>query len=92
MNVYQAEEEVRIFPQKGGWVYVSIPIEFTERLNHLADRGLIPVRATVGNTSWDTSLMPMGDGTHFIPLNSKVRKKENIELGKELKFSFKPRE
>ncbi|MDY0386620.1 MAG: DUF1905 domain-containing protein [Methanolobus sp.] len=91
MDVYQAQEEVKIFPQKGGWVYVSIPVDFTEQLNHMANRGLITVRATVGTTSWDTSLMPMGDGTHFIPLNAKVRKKEGIELGKELKFSFKLR-
>ena len=62
-------------------MYVSVPVSITEKLVHKAQRGLIPVRVTAGNTSWDTSLMPMGDGTHFIPLSAKVRKKEGIELG-----------
>jgi hypothetical protein len=52
---------------------------------------LIPIIAKVGETSWNTSLMPKGDGPHFIPLNKKVRKKEKIEVGMEVKISFKRR-
>ena len=81
MDTFHIVGEIRIFPQKGGWMYVSVPVSITEKLVHKAQRGLIPVRVTAGNTSWDTSLMPMGDGTHFIPLSAKVRKKEGIELG-----------
>ena len=92
MDIFQVVGEVRIFPQKGGWMYVSIPVNITEKLNHKAQRGLIPVRITAGNTFWDTSLMPMGDGTHFIPLNAKVRKKEGIELGGSVTVSFQLRD
>ena len=92
MDIYLSEGEVEIFPQKGGWFYVRVPVSMTEQLLHRADRGLIPIRATIGDISWDTSLMPMGDGTHFIPLNAKVRKKENIELGNHIKVSFQLRD
>ncbi|MDP2216164.1 MAG: DUF1905 domain-containing protein [Methanolobus sp.] len=92
MDVYQTRGEAEIFPQKGGWVYVRVPIGITEQLLHMAQRGLIPIRASVGSTSWDTSLLPMGDGTHFIALNAKVRKKEDIEVGNDITVSFQLRE
>jgi len=88
MEVYSTSGKVEIFPQKGGWVFIRIPKTITTKLLHRADRGLIPIKATVGLTSWDTSLLPMGDGTHFIALNAKVRKKENIEVNKTISISF----
>lgn len=91
MEIFTTKGEVEIFPQKGGWHYLSVPNEITERLLHKAQRGLIPIRVTLGETSWETSLMPMGDGTHFIALNAKVRKKENIELGMKISVSFQLR-
>jgi hypothetical protein len=45
----------------------------------------------VGDSIWDTSLLPMGDGTHFIALNAKVRKAEGVEVGKSIKVIFKVR-
>jgi hypothetical protein len=92
MDTFQVVGDVKIFPQKGGWMYVSVPVDITEKLNHKAQRGLIPVRAKAGNTSWDTSLMPMGDGTHFIPLSAKVRKKEGIILGGSVSVTFQLRD
>ena len=71
-----------------GWHYVSVPIELSKPLEHLADRGVIAVTAKVGETSWPTSLLPMGDGTHLIALSAKVRKKENLFLGEMVELSF----
>jgi len=89
--MYETTGEVEIFPQEGGWVYVRVPLTITEGLLHLADRGLIPIVATVGSTSWKTSLLPMGDGTHFIALNARVRKREGIKVGNEITVSFETR-
>jgi len=57
-------------------------------LAHLADRGLIAITAHIGNSSWPTSLLPMGDGTHFIALPAKVRTKEKLSLGAAVEISF----
>ncbi len=84
--------EVNIFPQKGGWHYVDAPEEYTEMTKEYADRGLVAITATVGDTSWDTSLLPKGDGTLFIALPAKVRKREKIELGNYIEVSFVLRE
>jgi len=82
---------VEFFERKMGWHYVSVPIGLSKPLSHLADRGLIAITATVGNSSWPTSLLPMGDGTHFIALPAKVRAKEKLSPGAAVEISFETR-
>jgi hypothetical protein len=83
--------KVNLFERKKGWYYVSVPTELSKPLEYLADRGLIAVTARIGNSSWSTSLLPMGDGTHFIALPAKVRNKEKLSLGDEFELSFETR-
>ncbi len=88
-NAFSAE--VRLFEREKGWFYAAVPPELSMPLVHLADRGLIAVTAKIGNSSWPTSLLPMGDGTHFIALPAKVRKKEKLALGATVEVSFELR-
>jgi hypothetical protein len=88
MEKYNTKGEVELFPQKGGWYYIRIPLSITKNLLYRANRGVIAIKARVGETKWDTSLLPMGDGTHFIALSAKVRKKENIDVGKTISIFF----
>ncbi|MCI0549425.1 MAG: DUF1905 domain-containing protein [Anaerolineae bacterium] len=80
--------EVKIFQVDNPWIYVDVPKKYTDDTKHLADRGLVAITATLGTSIWNTSLMPMGDGTQFIPLPAKVRKLENVEIGDRIKLSF----
>lgn len=82
---------IEIFDRPGGWHYIAVPVEFSLELEELADRGLIPIRATIGDSDWDTSLLPMGDGTHFVALNAKVRFAEGLDVGEDVTLSFVPR-
>jgi len=68
-----------------------VPAELCEPLRKFSDRGLIAVTVKVGNSNWPTSLLPMGDGTYFIALPAKVRKKENISLGESVEVEFELR-
>lgn len=81
--------KVELFPQKGGWYFVRVPKIYTDISKDFADRGLVPIIATCNNTSWKTSLLPMGDGTHFIALNAKVRKENNLSLKDSVTVKFK---
>jgi len=65
--------KVELFKREKGWYYVSVPAELSKPLECLADRGLVAVIASVGDSRWPTSLLPMGDGTHFIALPARVR-------------------
>jgi hypothetical protein len=47
---------------------------------------------SIGNSSWNTSLLPYGDNTHFIALPKKIRVKEKIFLGDIIEVKFDLRE
>ena len=87
-EIFKGKSSVKIFPVKNPWIYVDIPEKYTEMLKNYADRGLVAVKVTLGKSTWDTSLMPMGNGTQFIPLSAKVRKAENIEVGDNINLTF----
>lgn len=83
--------QVCLFERDKGWHYVSVPSELSKPLECLADRGLIAITAKAGTSSWPTSMLPMGDGTHFIALPAKVRQKEKLTLGTMIEISFEVR-
>ncbi len=87
-KVFTIRGTVEIFPQQGGWVFIRVPKKYSEMAKEVK-WGLVPITAQIGKTSWDTSLLPMGDGTHFIALNAKVRKKEDIAVGDRVRVSFR---
>jgi hypothetical protein len=60
----------------------------TEELSGFADRGVIAITASVGSVSWATSLLPMGDGSHFIALNANVRQTNDLEVGDPAEAEF----
>jgi hypothetical protein len=79
---------VELFPQEKGWHFVRVPGKLSAPFEAFAERGLIAVTATVGCSSWATSLLPYGDNTHFIALPAKIRNKEAIALGEKINVRF----
>ena len=74
------------------WWFVRVPKQVSSPYEVLADRGLIAVTARVGKSSWQTSLLPYGDNTHFIALSAKIRKANNIKLDDTIIVEFELRE
>ena len=85
---YRFSGVVQIFEVEKPWVYVPVPKRYTTLTRDLADRGLVAVTASVGTSQWNTSLLPKGDGTHFLALPAKVRKSETIAVGDKVRVSF----
>lgn len=54
MKELSATNKVEIFPQKGGLYYIKIPLKITKPLQNRADRGLIAIKAHVGDYTWDS--------------------------------------
>lgn len=70
------------------WHFVTVPDEEAgaiEAVSGLATYGwgMIPVKATVGDTTFATSLWPKDD-TYIVPFKAAVRKAEGLELGDEV--------
>jgi len=42
--------------------------------------GMVPVRLSLGSTTWTTSLWPK-DGGYLVPLKADVRRREHVEVG-----------
>lgn len=67
------------------WFFVTVPAEECEILHDVASWvsygwGMIPVRAHVGATSWQTSLFPK-EGGYVVPVKASVREAEGIGEG-----------
>ncbi|GHU57240.1 hypothetical protein AGMMS49975_22370 [Clostridia bacterium] len=92
MESYEFNGIVELFPQDKGWHFIKVPEMLSKPFKHLEDRGLIAITAFVGDSAWNTSQLPMGDGSHFIALPKAVRNKEKINLGDTIKVVFKLRD
>lgn len=67
------------------YYYVAVPDEESADIKEAAALltygwGVIPVRVTLGETVWETSLFPK-DGRYLVPLKDKVRKAEGVGDG-----------
>lgn len=87
-HIFKSEGTVKVFPQKGGWVYLPIEQTYADLKIKKPKWGLVPATITIGKTTWKKSLLPMGDGTLFIALSEKVRKSENIKVGDRISAEF----
>jgi hypothetical protein len=69
---------------RGAWYFITIPKkQSTEIKKNYGDEargwGSVPVKVTVGKTSWTTSIFPDKQmGVYILPLKAVVRKKEGI--------------
>ncbi len=67
------------------YFFVSVPAAECRQLHEISTSvtygwGLIPVRAHVGATEWQTSLFPK-DGLYLVPLKGAVRRAERLDVG-----------
>jgi hypothetical protein len=75
------------------WFFVSIEGEPAAEIKLLslgltAGFGSLPVRATIGLTTWRTSIFPQREtGGWLLPLKADVRKREELQEGSEIEVS-----
>ena len=72
--------------------FVSVPADECVRLRSLAADvtygwGMIPVRARIGATEWETSLFPK-DGGYLLPVKDRVRHAEGLDDGELVSVRF----
>lgn len=74
---------------KAAWHFITLPIEKSEEIRFFHEGqsfkkrgwGAVKVQATIGTTSWETSIFPQKEGAYILLIKAEVRKKEKILAG-----------
>ncbi|HMV25283.1 MAG TPA: DUF1905 domain-containing protein [bacterium] len=78
-------------PSPNGWHFVSLPIKMAKEIRENFKRqeegwGRLKATAKIGNTEWETAIwFDTKHKTYILPLKSEIRKKEKLELNKNIK-------
>lgn len=68
---------------RDNWFFVSLSRDASEEIAQLPfpprGFGSIPVQATIGRSTWQTSIFPQSDGIYVLPVRKAVREKEALE-------------
>lgn len=91
-NIYKITNKVWVYPGVAGWHFVSVPKKQSQNITKTFGAikhgwGSLPVTATLGQSSWETSIFPDSKtGTYLLPLKASIRKKEQVSAGQTIEF------
>ncbi len=89
-NSYKFKTRVWLWPGDAGWHFVSLPKDFSKDIRKIYPKGFVKVLASVGKTSWDTSLFPYKkEEIYLLSIKKSVRGKEKILNGDTINIAFK---
>lgn len=82
-----------VYSGKGAWHFVTLPLEAGQEIKffNATAKGFKPIsaKATVGSTTWKTSLFPDSkSGSYLLAIKAGVRKREQLSEGDDLKIKL----
>ena len=87
MPDFEAELWIWDARKADSWTFVSLPVEVSEEIRDLTGPlrrgfGSVRVRATIGASTWETSVFPDAKrDCYVLPVKRAVRKAEDLEPG-----------
>lgn len=84
MKSFTVSGKVWRYRGEGAWHFVYVPLEISRRIKDAARNKkkagfhFVRIKATIGKTSWNTTLFPTKDGPYLIAIKADVRRKEDI--------------
>lgn len=80
-----SSEVTRWSSSQDSWFFAHVPLPESTEIRSLPfprrGFGSLRVRASIGATTWTTSIFPEGDGRYALPLKRQVREREDLDDG-----------
>jgi hypothetical protein len=77
------------------WYFVTLPVGLAEEIRAEREHrpfGSVPVRVTIGATTWTTSVFAdKKSGSYLLPVKAEVRRKEHLDDGDSVDVELTPR-
>lgn len=85
--------KIWIYEAPAPWYMVTVPKKISAKIrerfrNQHRGWGSIPVRVTIGESEWKTSIFWEKAGTYLMPIKKEIRNKEKISSGDVVKLSI----
>ena len=92
-KIFTFKSKVWRDPKAMGWYFVDLDNLLSQKIKKMPDKsvnkhGLVKALATVGNTTWKTTLFPTKKGNYVMSIIKKIRQKEKIEDKDSLKIKI----
>jgi hypothetical protein len=78
---YTCTAKIWKWPGNMGWHFITLPRELAHTIATTHPKGMIPITATVGATTWDTALFPHNPSGYLLPIKASTRKAEDLWEG-----------
>ena len=94
MDRFAFEAELWLYEGDAAWHFITVPADISDAIeaassNSRAGFGSVPVRVTVGNTTWSTSVFPDSKRqAYLLPVKKEVRRREGLEAGRQVSVSL----
>lgn len=76
---FKIKAEVWLYPGLSGWHFVTLDKALSAKIRQTYKTGFVKVVATIGKTSWNTSLFPHKQSkAYLLCIKNDIRKKESI--------------
>jgi hypothetical protein len=72
---------------RGAWAHMPVPFS-VEKL--FGTRARVAVKGTINGFAYRSSIMPRGDGTHYMALNKEMQAGANAGVGDTVKVTMEP--
>ncbi len=87
MSRFEFVADLWLYDGDAAWHFITVPDEVSDQIDADASEirggfGSVPVRVTVGTTTWSTSLFPDSKrGAYVLPVKKEVRRSEGLAVG-----------
>ncbi len=85
---FKIKAQVWVYPGLAGWHFVTLDKRLSTEIRGKYKTGFVKVQATVGKSTWSTSLFPHKQSqSYLLCIKNQIRRKEGIVAGDEIRVT-----